>query len=267
MKENNIQPQQQQQQVLTELGNQLYQIRCQQGISLAEVARKTCIRATLLKAIEQGKLDALPEAIYVQGFIKQFAEVLGLDGDKFARTFPCNQEDSLPKSNWWHLPFIQLRPVHLYLLYIVMVVAAVSSLSHLVQRSTIQASNESLNIPTQPVPNSSPTVEEVTLPGNQIPVVAQNAVVSSSKQEDTLVKPVVVGIALRDRSWVKITIDGKTQFEGVLEDGEKRIWKADKELTIRAGNAGGVLVTFNDQQTKQLGQNGQVRQVTYAYNQ
>lgn len=41
---------------------------------------------------------------------------------------------------------------------------------------------------------------------------------------------------------------------------------ANKELTVRAGNAGGVLIAVNKKEAKQLGQPGQVEEVTYTAN-
>jgi hypothetical protein len=65
---------------------------------------------------------------------------------------------------------------------------------------------------------------------------------------------------------LRITSDGNTEFEGILQPGETRSWTADEALTIRAGNAGGVLVSFNDGQAETLGQPGMVKEVTFAPN-
>jgi hypothetical protein len=51
-----------------------------------------------------------------------------------------------------------------------------------------------------------------------------------------------------------------------LQPGETRLWTADQALTIRAGNAGGVLVSFNEGQAETLGQPGMVKEVTFAPN-
>ena len=259
MKENQTNLREKQQQALTELGSYLYQVRCQQGISIEDVGRYCCIRVSLLQAIEEGNLDALPEPVYIQGFIKQFADALGLNGSQLAANFPQAPILEASRSRWGKIPlFIQLRPIHLYLLYIVMVIGAVSSLSNLVQRSTLQVgSMEPQKPPIEQIPNPNRPIEvNLTQPVESL----KPALMSPQQNFD---KPVVVGVLLQEDSWLKVIVDGKTEFEGTLNEGEKRIWKANKELTVRAGNAGGVLVAFNNQEAQKLGEKGQVRQVTY----
>ena len=262
MKENQTHLRKKQQEILTEIGEYLHEIRCQQGLSLEDVAIRSCIRATLLGAIEQGNLNALPEPVYVRGFIKRFADHLGLDGEEIARKFPQSKLLDIYPSAWWKFPLVQLRPVHLYIVYIAMVIGAVSGLSHLVQRSALQQVTQiETPSPVQPLPNPNPSVE-VSLPINQASN-SGNSTLISSQSDPNSNKPVVVGIYLQEESWLKVSVDGKTEFEGILPKGEKRNWKANEEITVRAGNAGAVLVAFNNEE-KRLGARGQVMQATYS---
>jgi hypothetical protein len=61
-------------------------------------------------------------------------------------------------------------------------------------------------------------------------------------------------------------VDGKLAFEGILPQGTQKTWEGQEEVTIRAGNAGGVVVTFNNGQKKILGKPGEVEEVTYTVN-
>lgn len=76
--------------------------------------------------------------------------------------------------------------------------------------------------------------------------------------------PVEVTLELQDKSWLRVKVDGKTEFEGELNKGEKKTWTAKKELTIRSGNAGAVLVSTNKKQSTPLGSMGSVKQVTFT---
>ncbi|MEB3182071.1 MAG: RodZ domain-containing protein [Nostocaceae cyanobacterium] len=76
-----------QQEQLKEIGSYLKQIREEQSITLDEVAIKTRIRYGLLQAIEEGELEQLPEPVFIQGFIRRYGEVVGLDGCALAQTF------------------------------------------------------------------------------------------------------------------------------------------------------------------------------------
>lgn len=51
-------------------------------LSLKEVESATSIRISYLEAIESGQMEKLISPIYAQGFVRQYATFLGLDGDR-----------------------------------------------------------------------------------------------------------------------------------------------------------------------------------------
>ncbi|MGQ4647071.1 RodZ domain-containing protein [Lyngbya aestuarii] len=255
MKENKLHVQQEQVEKLEELGSRLRQYRTQQSIPLEEVAAITRIQPRLLNAIEEGRLEQLPEPVYIQGFIRRFADALGLNGAEFASAFPTGSGISYIKPCWRNLPAAQLRPLHLYLLYVGLVIAAVSGLSLLVSRSAVQVvsiERDSWQTANLPEPNK-PQQQLDSSQGTPGKAPSQN-------------KPVQVGVTLKERSWIRVVADGKTEFEDILEEGTQRTWVADQQLTIRAGNAGGVMVEFNDEIAKKMGSQGEVEELTFAAN-
>jgi cytoskeleton protein RodZ len=56
-------------------------------IALAEVAAALRIRVYYLQAIEQGMYENLPAPVYAVGFVRAYAEYLGLDGEEAVRRF------------------------------------------------------------------------------------------------------------------------------------------------------------------------------------
>ncbi|NJL35674.1 MAG: hypothetical protein HC899_02170 [Leptolyngbyaceae cyanobacterium SM1_4_3] len=72
---------------LKEIGVHLHQTREQQSKSLEEVAAKTFIPLRLLQAIEIGQATVLPEPIFIQGFIRRYGDVVGLDGIALSKQF------------------------------------------------------------------------------------------------------------------------------------------------------------------------------------
>ncbi|NJN58803.1 MAG: hypothetical protein HC879_15555 [Leptolyngbyaceae cyanobacterium SL_5_9] len=72
---------------LKEIGVHLHQTREQQSKSLEEVAAKTFIPLRLLQAIEVGQATVLPEPIFIQGFIRRYGDVVGLDGIALSKQF------------------------------------------------------------------------------------------------------------------------------------------------------------------------------------
>ncbi len=69
------------------LGVQFAQRRNERKLSLKEVETATSIRMCYLEAIEAGQMDKLISPIYAQGFVRQYATYLGLDGDKIVTEY------------------------------------------------------------------------------------------------------------------------------------------------------------------------------------
>jgi cytoskeletal protein RodZ len=241
---------------LAEIGSLLRQVREKKSISMEQVAATTRIRPRLLKAIEDGKLEHLPEPIYVQGFIRRFADTLGLNGTELANTFPIRQTTQATKSDWKELPAAPLRPIHLYLLYIILIIAAVSSLSYFINRSTVEGETPSIST----VQPSTPAGKEVK---GQPKALLQQARSPLQAKSIPFNKPVQVSVTLKAESWIQVKVDGKTEFEGILPSGTQRSWTADQQLVVRSGNAGGVLASFNDAPAKPLGEIGTIKTVTF----
>jgi cytoskeletal protein RodZ len=253
---------------LAELGGRLQRFRQQQGLSLEQVAAKTHIPIRTLTAIEAGQLERLPEPVYIQGFIRRYAEALGMDGSEFAVAFPTLPSTD-PARSFWNLSVrAQLRPLHLYLLYMALVAGAVSGLSSLLNRSATIASAPmplATGQVTSPVPLVPPLGTQPFGPPNPLASASSLPSPPTPKNSSTATtKPVRVGLKLTDQSWLRIVADGKTEFEGVLPEGTQRLWVATQEVTVRAGNAGGVIVTYNDGKAKPLGDPGSVEEVTFG---
>jgi transcriptional regulator with XRE-family HTH domain len=64
------------------IGTQFAERRKELKLSLKEVESATSIRTMYLEAIEAGQMDKLISPVYAQGFVRQYAAFLGLDGDR-----------------------------------------------------------------------------------------------------------------------------------------------------------------------------------------
>lgn len=61
------------------LGEKLKKLRSDKRISLGEVSRSTKIQAAYLEHLEEGSYDKLPADVYVRGFLRSYADFLGVD--------------------------------------------------------------------------------------------------------------------------------------------------------------------------------------------
>lgn len=72
---------------LKSIATRLSEERQKKSISLEEIAAKTYIPQRLLNAIEDANLDRLPEPVFIQGFIRRYADAIGLDGTAISKEF------------------------------------------------------------------------------------------------------------------------------------------------------------------------------------
>lgn len=246
---------------LGELGLRLRQIREQKQMSLEQVSAKTMIQPRVLQAIEAGKLEQLPEPVYTQGFIRRFAEALDLNGAEFASAFPARPKIKQHSPDWNRLPTPQLRPIHLYLLYVVLIIGAGSGLSYLINRSTVNGTTQSSGIQPQttPFPETRITPKTSTRPPNSEPLEAGSTLAPVQETvKGQAVNTVQVDVTVKQESWLEIIADGKSEFEGTLPPGTQRRWTAKQKLVVRSGNAGGVLTTSDGTPAQPLGEPGTV---------
>ena len=267
MSEHVLHPNQLQAMRLSELGQYLREVRQRQSMSLEQVSEKTMIPVRTLAAIEAGKLDQLPEPVYVKGFIRRYGDAIGVNGAEFATAFPTEvtPEQHHLSPTWRGTVQAQLRPLHLYLLYAGLVMVAISGLSLLLNRSS-NPQVYGLKETAQPLPSPGAPSLPGTIYGPPQPGAALSNPfgVVASPSPAVSQKPVRVGLTLTAQSWVRIVVDGKTELEEVLPEGAQRSWAANREVTVRAGNAGGVMISFNESQAKRLGAPGEVEEVTFG---
>ncbi len=252
---------------LAELGSHLRQVREGRVLSLETVAAQTLIQMRHLSAIEQGRLDLLPEPVYVQGFIRRFGDALGLDGAQLAYSFPVDSQQQ-DRPGWRESQAAQLRPMHLYLFYVALIACAVGSLSLLLERPEASVSDaetylggaaELTPTVTSPLPRPSTAGSAWASP----PAASGNSG-TATPFAFSGERPVNVGITLTNQSWLRVISDGKMEFEGMLHEGAQRTWSAKQKLVLRVGNAGGVMVTFNHQSPRPMGKPGEVTEATFV---
>lgn len=315
---------------LAEIGAQFKRIREDKELSIPHLTATTLISERYLRAIEDGEINSLPEPIYVRGFIRKYGTALGA-GD-LSEDFPLNS--ALPERKWAGSAAAELRPLHLYALYIGVIAGAVGLLATFLNSpdsnrvndnqtnfgkaaqlgSTKPTSSPSVNIllpkigglavlrqdavnssattipnvsavniPTQP---TSPTNNQTLLSGSQSEVafaevsaklgntiqawagntslLTSSAIAADGSFKFTGNKPVNVGILMQGQSWLRIEVDGRTEFEGVLEEGKKLAWSGDRQISIRAGNASSVALSYNNQPIKVLGKEGEVTEKLFS---
>jgi hypothetical protein len=80
-----------------EIGNSLREARRRQQLELTDVELATKIRARYLRALEEESFEVLPAQTYVKGFLRTYADYLGLDGqlyvDEYNSRYAVGEDD------------------------------------------------------------------------------------------------------------------------------------------------------------------------------
>lgn len=69
------------------VGEVFKQRRQEMNLSLKEIENATSIRVAHLQAIEEGEMSKLISPVYAQGFVRQYANYLGIDADKLVKEY------------------------------------------------------------------------------------------------------------------------------------------------------------------------------------
>jgi cytoskeletal protein RodZ len=283
---------------LKEIGTYLQQLREEQGRSLDEIAAQTFIPLRLLRAIEAGNAEVLPEAVFIQGFIRRFADALHLDGIAVARHFslypvtePDPEDVAIASSRVTQPEIIPIRPdpsepstlerppmadlsaelpppIHTPSLRNRGVESSNPAIAkYVIALLGLVVVGGGIYGMTQLLPQDrgeAPVAEETTPspvePSAEVSVVPT---ASPSPTPETPAAPVTVQLSLTDASWMRVTVDGEADFEGTLPKGTERTWTAQDEIEIVVGNAGAVMLSLNGGDASKMGDPGQVEDFSF----
>jgi hypothetical protein len=85
-----------------EIGNSLREARVRRGIEFPQAEIATKIRGKYLRALEDEQFNVLPAQTYIKGFLRTYAEYLGLDGqlyvDEYNSRFVSGADEHEPRA-------------------------------------------------------------------------------------------------------------------------------------------------------------------------
>jgi cytoskeleton protein RodZ len=98
-----------------EIGNSLREARERQGLGYPEIELATKIRSKYIRALEEEDFTSIPGDTYIRGFLRTYADYLGLDGDvyvdEYASRFITSWRDELPPRPERHRIRRRERPI------------------------------------------------------------------------------------------------------------------------------------------------------------
>jgi cytoskeleton protein RodZ len=208
-----------------EIGNSLREARLRQGLEIPRIEADTKIRGKYLRALEEEQFEVLPGDTYVKGFLRTYADYLGLEGqlylDEYNSRFTTTEELSPAQSA---APRRRRRRVESN--FVVVALAGIVAVTVLVVVGLAGIGSGSDDDPPLPGTTTEQTTTESSAGGTAAP-----------DETETPTPPArarLVLTAARGDSFLQVRrsgVNGKLLWEGTLEEGQtqrflryRRLW-------------------------------------------
>lgn len=273
--------------IYREVGQTLNRQRELLGLSLEEVENHTRLRQHYLEALEAGNLTGLPSPVQGRGMLKNYASFLGMDPEPLllryaeglqmelaarqaTRPIPSRPVPTPPR------PPGTLRRLLSAETFLGVVIAialigfvAWGAIRIFAMRSeqtpspTAPSIAEVLLAAPSPTPTPSPlpptpTVPPLPVAATQPPETAVLAVLPGVQEG------VQVYVTVRQRAWVRVTVDGEVVYEGRVVPGSAYQYDGKEMVDILTSNGAGLQIFFNQQDLGPMGLFGEVVERVYT---
>jgi cytoskeleton protein RodZ len=207
-----------------EIGASLREARTNRNLSADDVQKGIHIRTRYLMALEEERWELLPGEAYAKGFLRTYAEFLGLNSDVYideyeARVAARVEEPFVPDS---------LAPRGHNRLLFRSIVGTVGLVALAVAVSAWNLGSAKASHPTAEVTSPMPNHQPVRV----------SPAASAVKPVVVPARSIVVIRAARDRCWLSIHIGGpagREIFRGILERGRRLRYPLATKLWVRMG--------------------------------
>lgn len=240
---------------MTGFGEKLREAREKKGLSIDQIEEETKIRRLYLEALEKEAFTILPARVYAVGFLKSYAQFLGLDAEQLSKEFKelaygsTVEEENKEKERLsvFHEPAAKNSPLSKLPLKNIFIAAGFLLL-------VIWAGGFLLDYINNSIKNNDIKGPATNQKNNQ-PAKNPAAEAPASKTLDMVIK-----VKPNQKCWILVNVDGEEKFQGTLTSNQEQSFRAQESIFIRTGNAGGIDVTINNKKQQSLGGIGEVKE-------
>lgn len=266
--------------IFAEIGAQLRERRELISLTVAEVERHTRLRAAFIKALEEGSFEKLPSPVQTRGMLANYAEFLDMDTDaillRFADALQARRREKYaetPREKIQTQVSASIPSVRAFIagdlvfgaaMIVLLVALAVWGVGRVMR---LQAER---NMPAQATaPSIADVIADLATPTPtqeaELPPEATSDAPAGGEAPLTPIEPpsgaranVVVSVFAVERTFVRISVDGRVAFEGRMSPRETKVFEADDQVVILTGNGAALRVTYNGRDLGLMGGVGEV---------
>lgn len=272
--------------IFLEVGQRLQQQRELLGLSLDDVERHTHLRQHYLIALESGNLEGLPSPVQGRGMLNNYATFLGLSPDPLLLRFAeglqlrlAARQAAQPRP----LPANERSPITLPaplrrllsgdiligggLAIFLVVFIAWGSIRVFATLTRTEVTPTAPSIAEVLLATSTPTATETLLPVSPTAPPPTQAFPTQPVVTDEITGAILspqpasgvqVFVNVRQRSWMRVLVDGEVEFEGRVIPGSAYPFAGETSVEIQTGNGAGLQVQVNGVDLGLMGTVGQV---------
>ncbi len=277
--------------IFTAIGETLRQRRESLSMSLDEIERHTHVRKHYLQELEAGEFGRLPSSVQARGMLNNYARFLDLDVDalllKFAESLQIQRLerqprlDETPQKSASKSPFKIKIPAAiqrylsvdifvgggLVLLLLTFAIWGTSRIVNLRAGSTPQPTAPSISNILISAPEAAIATPTRTTTGNGsstiVPVAGETLVLTLPAAGHGPVQVVVVAY---EQTLVRVTVDGKIQFDGRVTAGTAYPFDGNNQIEVLTGNGRAISILYNQNNLGPMGNYGEVVDRVYTAN-
>jgi len=245
------------------VGEILRRARLHYGQTLAQVESVLRIKASQLEAIEEGDIDKLPGRVYAIGFVRAYAEYLGLDGNKVVGLFKNQAVGNKTRPELsFPVTASESKLPNRYILIGSFAFLIITIIGWVMFSSGDDAVMKDVRTISAAPVIEEPAIQEIIVEDpviiNQPETIPEAVVVAKPSSMPPLVDRIVINIT--ESSWVEIREQetDKIIVSRVLLPGDSYIVPDDSVLVMDTGNAGGMIISVNGRDLRKLGNHGDV---------
>ncbi len=261
------------------VGKYLKRERELRNISLKEISTATKIREHLLKAIEEDRHDLLPTPVFVKGFLIAYVKHVGLDPSDVVLRYESDlkelrgYEEKGPAAQGkkaWNRGFV--GGVIVVIIGIGIILFNAWKEPEEGQEHSPTRAEEALVVQEEiPPPPALPEQEEAAPPAEETVTVAEAPPAEPplaekmTEPEEMAREELTLEVRAIEETWLAIQVDSDLAREITLRPGETFSKRADRQIKLKIGNAGGVSVTFNGKPLGSLGDTGRIVRLSMTH--